>query len=135
MLGRFGKSPPGIANLRKVMVGDVHVVLSKLEHGFLAELRGAGLPLPITNRVADKRRVDCRWPEYRLTVELLSYSFHNSRHAWEQDHERRREARKRGDEFRTYAWADVFEDPTLMLADLRELLTEERRSAGLDRAA
>jgi len=59
---------------------------------------------------------------YRATVELLSYQFHNSRYAWEQDHERRRDARARGDEFRTYTWADVFEDPTLMLQELHELI-------------
>jgi hypothetical protein len=32
--------------------------------------------------------VDCRWPEYRLTVELDSYKFHRTRYAWEQDRER-----------------------------------------------
>lgn len=123
------KSPPGIANLRRVMIGDIHVVLSELESGFLDELRGDRLPLPVTNRAAGGRRVDCRWPEYRLTVELLSYRFHNSRYSWEQDHERRREARKRGDEFRTYTWADVFEDPTVMLTELRDLLADHRRCA------
>ncbi|MGH2923157.1 MAG: hypothetical protein ACRDKH_03890 [Solirubrobacterales bacterium] len=28
----------------------------------------------------------------------------------------------RGDEFRRYTYSDVFEDPTFMLAELRELL-------------
>jgi very-short-patch-repair endonuclease len=67
--------------------------------------------------------VDYRWPEHRLTVELDSYRFHNSRHAWEQDRRREREARARGDVFRRYTYADVFEDPRLMLADLRSLLS------------
>ena len=116
------KSPPGVEKLRRVMIGDVNVVLSKLEARFLELLREAGLPLPITNKIAGAHYVDCRWPEYRVTVELLSYQFHNSRYAWEQDHERRRDARARGDEFRTYTWADVFEDPTLMLQELHELI-------------
>jgi transposase-like protein len=37
--------------------------------------------------------VDCRWPEQRLTVELDSYRFHRSRHAWEQERDVRRSVR------------------------------------------
>jgi Transcriptional regulator, AbiEi antitoxin len=113
---------PGAANLLKVIHGDVHVTLSKLERGFLKLLGRAGLPLPETNRRAGGRRVDCRWPEFRLTVELDSYRYHNSRHAWEQDRRREREARARGDEFRRYTYADVFEVPQQMLAELQVLL-------------
>jgi very-short-patch-repair endonuclease len=72
---------------------------------------------------AGGRRVDCRWPEHRLTVELDGYRFHNSRYAWEQDRRREREARARDDEFRRYSYADVFEDSAFMLAELRDLLT------------
>ena len=93
MLARRPHSP-GAAALRAVLHGDVHVTLSKLERRFLARLRAAGLPLPQTNRPAGGRRVDCRWPELRLTVELDSYRYHRSRHAWEQDRRREREARR-----------------------------------------
>ena len=82
--------------------GEVRVTLSALERRFLARLKAAGLPLPETNRPAGGRRVDCRWPAHRLTVELDSYRYHRSRHAWEQDRRREREARARGDEFRRY---------------------------------
>ncbi len=112
----------GAGKLRRVMHGDVHVTLSKLEARFLEHLRAEGRALPITNRPAGGRRVDCRWPEHRLTVELDGYRFHNSRHSWEQDRRREREARARGDEFRRYSYGDVFEHPTLMLAELRSLL-------------
>jgi very-short-patch-repair endonuclease len=115
-------SAPGAKQLRKVMHGDVHVTLSALERRFLQLLREAGLPLPETNRVAGTKRVDCRWPQHKLTVELDSYRFHNSRHAWEQDRRREREAHARGDDFRRYTPADVFEDPTRMLAELKGLL-------------
>jgi len=117
---------PGTRNLRRVLWGDVHVTLSKLERRFLKRLREAGLPLPQTNRVASGRYVDCRWPEYRLTVELLSYRYHNSRYAWEQDHDRRRAAYARGDAFRQYTWRDVSEDPDPMLREVRELLFATR---------
>lgn len=108
------------------MGGDVHVTLSYLERAFLKLLRAAPLPLPVTNRVASGRRVDCRWPEQRLTVELNSYRFHNSRYAWEQDYRREREARSRKDRFRHYTFGDVLEDPRYMLRELQELLAPTR---------
>jgi very-short-patch-repair endonuclease len=113
---------PGVATLKRVLHGDVHVTLSALERRFLERLRENGLELPQTNRVVDGRRVDCRWPERRLTVELDGYRFHASRHAWEQDRRREREARARGDEFRRYTYGDVFDEPLLMLRELRELV-------------
>lgn len=112
----------GAARLRRILRGDVPVTLSRLETRFLARLREAGLPLPQTNRVAGGRRVDCRWPAERLTVELDGYRYHASRHAWEQDRRREREARARGDEFRRYTYGDVFEQPEPMLGELFGLL-------------
>jgi len=124
---RYGTTParvkellrrqPGAAKLRAVMVGDHPVTLSRLEKRFLRTLEEAGLPKPITNRPAGTRRVDCRWPEHRLTVELDSYTFHNSRHSWEQDRLREREARQRGDAFLRFTQADLSE-PAAMLADI-----------------
>lgn len=114
---------PGAGKLRQILRGDVRVTLSKLEARFLARLRDTGLPLPQTNRPAGGRRVDCRWPRARLTVELDGYRYHHSRYAWEQDRRREREARARGDEFRRYTWGDVVERPQPMLAELRKLLS------------
>lgn len=116
----------GATKLRRVIHGDVPVSLSVLERRFLALLRDAGLPLPVTNRPAGGRRVDCRWPEHRLTVELDSYRYHSSRHAWEQDRRREREARARGDDFRRFTYGDVFESPGPMLRELRRALLPTR---------
>ncbi|MGH2970267.1 MAG: hypothetical protein ACRDK0_14590 [Solirubrobacteraceae bacterium] len=113
---------PGAGELRQILRGEVRVTLSTLERRFLALVREAGLPPPQTNRRVDGRRVDCRWPEQRLTVELDGYRYHSSRHAWEQDRRREREARARGDEFRRYTYGDVFEAPRSMLSELRPLL-------------
>ena len=120
------RASPGAGALRTVLVGDVRVTLSTLERRFLARLAAAGLPLPETNRLADGRRVDCRWPAHRLTVELDGYRYHRSRHAWEQDRRRERAARARGDEFRRYTYGDVVEDARFMLAELRDLLGPRR---------
>jgi very-short-patch-repair endonuclease len=109
----------GARKLRRIMHGDVRITLSTLERRFLNLLPAEKLTLPLTNRPAGGRRVDCRWPEHRLTVELDGYRFHNSRHSWEQDRLREREARARGDEFRRYTYRDVFENPKSMLSELR----------------
>jgi very-short-patch-repair endonuclease len=116
---------PGARELQRVIRGDEPVSLSKLESSFIAAVRRARLPLPETNVPAGTRRVDCRWPDHRLTVELDSYRYHNTRHAFEHDRQREREARARGDEFRRYTWADVSEAPGPMLADLRALLERQ----------
>jgi hypothetical protein len=112
----------GAKNLRRVITGDEPVSLSALERRFLTLLRKAQLPLPITNRPASGRYVDCRWPQHRLTVELDGYRYHSSRHAWEQDRRREREAFARGDDFRRYTYGDVYEQPQPMLTELRAVL-------------
>ena len=117
---------PGTARLRRVLRGDVDITLSRLEERFLEIVRDAGLVLPHTNRPAGGRRVDCRWPELRLTVELDGYRYHRSRHAWELDRRREREAYARGDDIRRYTYGDVFEHPRLMLRELHRLLPRRR---------
>jgi Transcriptional regulator, AbiEi antitoxin len=112
----------GASKLRHVLSGDARVTLSALERRFLELLGEHDLPLPQTNRVAGRHRVDCRWPDRRLTVELDSYRFHQSRHAWERDRRRERDARARGDDFVRYTWSDVFETPLATMAELARLL-------------
>ena len=123
---RYGTTPDqvdttGRPKLRRAIHGEP-VTLSRLERDFLKRLDAAGLPRPITNRRAGSKRVDCRWPDHALTVELDSYRYHRTRHAWEQDRRRDREARARGDEIHRYTWTDVHEDPGPMMRELGALL-------------
>ena len=118
-------SSPGARNVRCVLHGDVQVSLSKLEKRFVDLVREARRPVPITNKVAAGGRVDCRWPEHRLIVELDSYRYHSSRHSWEADRRRERAARAVGDEFRRYTYGDVFDHPRLMMRELCQLLPED----------
>jgi hypothetical protein len=111
----------GARKLRAVMSGDTPVTLSVMERMFFDVWRPTGLPLPEANRVASGRRVDLRWPG-KLTAELDSYRFHNSRHSWEQGQQRQREARARGEEFRRYSWTDVTDEADAMVAEVRRLL-------------
>ena len=113
---------PGARKLRAVVRGEVLVTQSRLEKRFLKLLAEHDLPLPqMTNKPAGTFRVDCRWLDPPLTVELDSYRFHNSRHSWELDHRREREARRRDDDFRRYTYGDVYEDPQPMLRELRSI--------------
>jgi len=115
---------PGRRKLRRIANGDEPIALSRLEQRFHRLLRENDLPLPETNKRIGTYRVDCRWRNPPLTVELDSYRFHNSRHAWEQERRREREARARGDDYRRYTYADVFEEPQPMLAELREVFAK-----------
>jgi hypothetical protein len=115
---------PGGRTLMTVLLGDVPVTLSVLERSFLELLKLDGLPAPLTNKPAGGRRVDCRWPEHRLTVELDGYRYHASRHAWTQDRRREREARARGDDFRRYTYDDVLNTPAAVLGEMHAALAK-----------
>jgi hypothetical protein len=112
----------GAGELREVLRGEVPVTLSKLERRVLERLREAGAAAPPDQPA--RRRTPGRLPlaEHRLTVEVDGYRYHSSRHAWEIDRRREREARARGDEFRRYTYGDVEEWPGWMLSELRKLL-------------
>jgi hypothetical protein len=112
----------GAKRLRAAMYGDQAVTLSRLEKAFLELLRAANLPLPKTNKRKDGHYVDCRWPEYHLTIELDSYTYHATRYAWERDLDREREARRRKDRFHRFTWEDISERPEETVAAVCELL-------------
>ena len=99
------------------------MTLSKLERRFIALLREHRLPLPQTNVKIGSKRVDCRWAEHRLVVELDSYRYHASRYAWEQDQRREREAHARGDQVLRFTYGDVFERPDEVVSTLGSRLT------------
>ena len=84
-----------------------------------AELLASGLR---ATEIRGRVRRGTLIPVYR--GELDRYRYHGSRHAWEQDRRREREAYARGDEFRRYTYGDVFEHPGEMLTELRALLSD-----------
>lgn len=133
VLERRGRVP-GARKLRRVMYGEVKVTLSVLEGEFIDTLKGEDLPLPDTNKRVGNYRVDCRWTDLGVTVELVSFRYHNSYYAWERDHDREREARARGDEWRSFTYDDVFGDQAYMLGELRKLLTRRAASSASGRS-
>ena len=115
----------GAGRLRGVVLGETRVTLSRLEGVFLSLLTKHGIEPPETNRSAGGKYVDCRW-RGRLTVELVSYAFHASNWAWERDHERRRDARAREEEFRVYTWTDVTQRASETANEVRSILAAAR---------
>ena len=113
-----------IAKLRAASGSDV--TLSKLEDRFLVLLREHGLPRPRTNIDRRGDKVDCHWPQLDLTVELVSYRFHGSRHAFEAD-----VARRRRSNHIAFSWGDVFERGERTMAELIEEIS--RRGSGAQR--
>ncbi|MDP2712418.1 MAG: type IV toxin-antitoxin system AbiEi family antitoxin domain-containing protein [Solirubrobacteraceae bacterium] len=107
---------PGARKLRHALGADV--TLSDLESAFLVLLETHGLPRPRTNIDHRGDKVDCRWPDRDLTVELLSYRYHATRHAFEAD-----VARRRRSNHHAYTYGDVFERAVRTAAEVAALLS------------
>jgi len=108
---------PGAAKLRRALGSGV--TLSDLEDGFLALLKRHDLPQPRTNIDRDGDKVDCHWPQHDLTIELVSYRYHATRHAFEHDI-----ARRRRSNHIAYTYGDVFEHGHATIADVRRRLEQ-----------
>ena len=70
---------PGIAKLRRVL--DRHTFTltdSELERRFLALVRRAGLPDPLTQQHVSGFKVDFFWPELKLVVETDGLRYHRT---------------------------------------------------------
>ncbi len=113
---------PGAAKLRRAVTSDV--TLSELESRFASFLKRHDLPKARTNIDHAGDKVDCHWPAHDLTVELHSYRFHATRHAFEQDL-----ARRRRSNHIAYSYGDVTERALQTADDLRARLAAAKISA------
>jgi hypothetical protein len=102
---------PGATKLRRAQGADA--TLSDLEDRFVALCEEHGLPKPRTNIDLKGDKVDCHWPGLDVTVELHSYRYHGSHHAWEQDLRRRRRSNHIA-----FSYGDVYERPRQTAAEL-----------------
>ena len=112
----------GAAKLRRALGSDV--TLSKLEDLFLALLKAHGVPLPRTNIDVRGDKVDCHWERHGLTVELITFRYHATRHGFETDNERRRRSRHV-----PYTYGDIVERAHATVADLRQRLEQAADAA------
>lgn len=97
---------------------------SDLERDFLALCRSHGLPAPEVNVRLGRWTVDFLWPVERLVVETDSWRFHGGSVAFEDDHARDVELRRRGYAVHRFTEHQVREQPELVVADLAAALRD-----------
>jgi hypothetical protein len=99
---------------------------SDLEDDFLRICRRGGLPAPEVNVKIGRWTVDFFWRAQRLVVETDSYRYHRGKIAFQDDHARDLDLRRRGFRIRRFDELQISEQPDLVLADLVEGLGERQ---------
>jgi very-short-patch-repair endonuclease len=95
---------------------------SELERDFLRLCRRQRLPRPEVNVRVGGWTVDFLWRRERLVVETDGYGAHRGRAAFEADHGRDLDLRRRGLEVRRFTYRQVHDAPATVAADLRDAL-------------
>jgi len=101
---------------------------SWLERRYLELIAAAGLPRPTTQANLAKRddrliRVDCRFPDTRLVVELLGYRYHRTEMQMRHDAERINRLQLDGCMVVQFTYSQVVQDPDYVVAQSLEALT------------
>jgi very-short-patch-repair endonuclease len=96
---------------------------SDLERDFLNLCRRHGLPRPEVNVKLGRWTVDFLWPAERLAVETDSWGYHRGSVAFEDDHARDLDLRRRGYEVRRFTERQIVEESSVVAADLAEALS------------
>jgi very-short-patch-repair endonuclease len=86
-------------------------------HTFLNDRR---FPRPQTNVLIEGKAVDFAWPDHRLIVELDSWEYHRTRHAFEDDRRTDRRLKAKGWTVVRITWRDL-DDPDALEEELRAL--------------
>jgi very-short-patch-repair endonuclease len=95
---------------------------SELERDFLRLCRRHGLPEPEVNVRVGRWTVDFLWRRERVAVETDGYAFHQGSVAFEDDHARDLDLRRRGYDLRRFTYRQVHDEPAQLAADLRDAL-------------
>ncbi len=120
---------PGLDKLLRVMAGAelARGGHSWLERTFLELLGELGLPRPVTQQVMAQRqhkiiRVDCRFPDTNVIVELLGYEHHRTTMQMENDAERLNRLQLNGFAAMQFTYRHVVSRAAVMVDTLYELL-------------
>ncbi len=101
---------------------------SDLERDFLRFLTQQGFPHPEVNVKVGDYTVDFLWRAQMLVVETDFFGYHRGHQAFEDDHRRDMDLRRRGYSVRRYTGAQIRDHPALVVADLGEVLSGRPRS-------
>jgi len=129
MVALRGKGRYGIPRLLAVVAGSeiIRGGHSWLEREFLRLVAQAGLPAPITQQVLARRgtrlvRVDCRFADTPVVVELLGYRFHRSPQQMRVDAERANQLLLAGFLPFQFTYLQVLEEPAMVIATVASAL-------------
>jgi hypothetical protein len=95
---------------------------SDLELYFLNLCRRNGIPPPLVNVRIGRWTVDFLWPEHRLVVETDSWRFHGGSVAFEDDHARDLDLRRRGYAVHRFSERQIREEEDVVVFDLAAAL-------------
>jgi very-short-patch-repair endonuclease len=95
---------------------------SDLERDFLRLCRSHGLPTPEVNVKIGRWTVDFLWRQERIAVETDFYDYHRGRVAFQDDHARDLDLRRRGFDVHRFSESQVNDQPAEIAADLRDAL-------------
>lgn len=95
---------------------------SDLEREFLRLCRRHRLPAPEVNVRVGRWTVDFLWREERVAVETDFYGYHRGRIAFQDDHARDLDLRRRGFAVHRFSEIQLSEQPAEIAADLRDAL-------------
>jgi very-short-patch-repair endonuclease len=95
---------------------------SDLEKDFLKICRRFDIPAPEVNVEIGRWTVDFLWRAERIAVETDFYDYHRGRIAFQDDHERDLDLRRRGFEVHRFSESQVNDQPAEVAADLWDAL-------------
>lgn len=104
---------------------------SDLEGDFLDFCRRQGIPCPEVNVKVGSFEVDFLWRDKRVVVETDDFRYHRGSVAFEDDHAREPELRRRGFAVRRFTGRQIDEESDRVAADLLDALsTDPRETSG-----
>lgn len=106
----------------RVRGAEIGRTRSDLEDDFLQFCRHHGLPRPEVNVKVGRFEVDFLWRAGRVVIETDDFHYHRGSVAFEDDHARDLELRRRGFAVRRFTGQQIDEEPDRVAADLREIL-------------
>jgi hypothetical protein len=123
----LGRGKPGSAKLRKALerhLPQLARTRSELERVFLPLCERGDLPIPEVNVTVAGVLVDAVWRGARVVVELDGIRGHRTRAQIEKDRKNDLRLRAAGYTILRYTWAQITQEPDLVLADLRLAMRE-----------
>lgn len=127
-----GKAPPHLvrrairqAELAKYRLGPTirgDRTRSDLEGDFLVLCRRYGIPAPEVNVKVARWTVDFLWRDEAVAVEIDYYDYHRGRVAFQDDHARDLDLRRRGFDVHRFSEVQINDEPEAVAADLRDAL-------------